>query len=56
MSLKLGGDIDGIFVTLFTLDIGKSSYTWFPWISLDCSTYYGHLGNPQIQLAALGSI
>jgi hypothetical protein len=56
MSLRLGEDIDATTITFFTLDIGKSSYTWVSWIHSDCSAYYGYLGNSQIQLATLGAV
>jgi hypothetical protein len=53
MSLRLGEVTDGTFCTM---GFGEPLYTWIFWIHFDCAAYYGHMGNPQIQLAALGSI
>jgi hypothetical protein len=53
MNLKLGEDTDG---ALRTMGIGESLYTGISWLYSNCVTYYGHMGNSQIQLAALGSI
>jgi len=53
MNSKLGGVTDG---TLCTMGIGESLYTWISWLYFDCAAYYGYMGNPQIQLAALGTV
>jgi len=37
------------------MGIGKSLYSWYNWISFDCPTYHGYLGDSQVWVGTLGT-